>query len=136
VYTTGDYSHALMPVIQGNTLTDYEECIDQMQTDGLDQYDCLALGTVCKRTDRDAILEIIQLVREYYPDKHLHLFGATLRIWQDPRFHGLFDSSDTAAWNWGECSKNSLSRSVSSNSGRFSFITSSTRRNFPTISLS
>jgi hypothetical protein len=105
VYEAGEYSHALMPVIQGNTLADYEHFMWLLQSEGLDQYDRLALGTVCKRTDRDTILEIVQLVREYYPDKHLHLFGATRRIWEDARFHGLFDSSDTAAWNWGGRSK-------------------------------
>jgi hypothetical protein len=105
IYEQGEYSYAFMPVIQGNTLADYEEFMWLMQTEGLDQYDQLALGTVCKRTNRDAILDIVELVREYYPEKHLHLFGATLRIWQDPRFAGLFESSDTAAWNWGGRSK-------------------------------
>lgn len=105
VYEDGGYDHEFMPVIQGNAAEDYERFIGLMQTEGLDRYEKLALGTVCKRTDRDEILEVVRLVRDAYPDKYLHLFGATLTIWKDPRFHSLFDSSDTAAWNWGATGK-------------------------------
>jgi hypothetical protein len=76
-----------------------------MQSEGLDNHDTLAIGTVCKRDDLDEILDVVELVRDYYPDKYLHLFGATLNIWRDQRFAGLFDSTDTAAWNWGASSK-------------------------------
>jgi tRNA-guanine family transglycosylase len=105
VYETGDYDHDFMPVIQGNRLEDYEDFISLMQSEGLDSYDTLAIGTVCKRDDLDEILDVVELVRDYYPDKYLHLFGATLNIWRDQRFAGLFDSTDTAAWNWGASSK-------------------------------
>lgn len=104
-YEEVGYSHEFMPVIQGNKVEDYEDFIRLMQSEGLDRYDKLALGTVCKRTDRDEILEVVNLVRDYYPDKYLHLFGATLNIWKDERFYGKFDSSDTAAWCWGASDK-------------------------------
>jgi tRNA-guanine family transglycosylase len=105
VYETGDYDHQFMPVIQGRTPDDYEDFINLMQTEQLDTYDKLAIGTVCKRDDLDEILAVVELVCDYYPDKYIHLFGATLHVWRDQRFAGLFDSSDTAAWNWGASSK-------------------------------
>lgn len=105
VYEAGDYDHEFMPVIQGKEVEDYENFIDLMQGEGLDRYDKLAIGTVCKRTNRDGILEVVRTVRDHYPEKYIHLFGATLNVWKDRRFHGWFDSSDTAAWNWGAVSK-------------------------------
>lgn len=99
-YETG-YDFEFMPVIQGNRLADYEEYISQMPSYGLDGFDRYAIGTVCKRTDRDEILAVVRLVNEQFPKAKIHLFGATLNIWKDRRFVGLFDSSDTAAWNWG-----------------------------------
>lgn len=105
VWENGDYSHEFMPVIQGNKVEDYDNFIQLMQDEGLDSHDKIALGTVCKRSDKDEILEVVKLVRDYYPDKYLHLFGATLNIWKDERFWGMFDSSDTAAWTWGASGK-------------------------------
>jgi hypothetical protein len=104
-YESENYSHEFMPVIQGLGLPSYEFFIDMMIEQGLSQYDKLAIGTVCKRGSRDEILEILKLVRDYFPEKYIHLFGATLNIWKDRRFVGLFDSSDTAAWHWGSESK-------------------------------
>jgi len=72
-----------------------------MVEEDLDKYEKIGLGTVCKRSDTDEIFDVIQLVRDYFPKKRLHLFGATLRLWKETRFHGLFESSDTAAWQWG-----------------------------------
>lgn len=117
-YEDGGYSHDFVPVIQGNEVEDYEDFIRLMQSEGLDRYDKLALGTVCKRTDRDEILEVVNLVRDYYPDKHLHLFGATLNIWKDERFFGKFDSSDTAAWNWGASDKEDEKRLLAEYRGK------------------
>lgn len=105
VYESQSYSHDFMPVIQGKEPSEYERFIQLMTHEGLDTYDRVAIGTVCKRSDLDDILEIVQLVRDYFPKKWLHLFGGTLNIYKDPRFDGLFESSDTAAWNWGGESK-------------------------------
>lgn len=105
VYEAGSYEHDFMPVIQGKEPHEYERFIEFMAAEGLDRYDRIALGTVCKRSDLDEIHEVVMIVRDYYPDKWLHLFGATLNVYKDERFDGLFDSSDTAAWNWGAESK-------------------------------
>jgi len=105
VYESQGYSHDFMPVIQGREKGEYEEFIQWMAAEGFDQYDRIAVGTVCKRSDLDEILNIVLLVREYFPKKWIHLFGATLEIYKDRRFDGLYSSSDTAAWNWGGESK-------------------------------
>jgi len=76
-----------------------------MTAEGLDRYDRIAVGTVCKRSSTDEILDVVTTVRDHFPNKWVHLFGATLNIYKDDRFDGLFDSSDTAAWNWGAASK-------------------------------
>lgn len=99
-YETG-YDFEFMPVIQGKEIEDYEEYISQMPDYGLDGFDRYGIGTVCKRTDTDEILDVVQLVNDEFPDADIHLFGATLNVWKDARFNGLFESSDTAAWAWG-----------------------------------
>jgi len=104
-FEAGGYDHDFMPVIQGKDPQQYERFIELMTAEGLDQYDRVAVGTVCKRSDRDEILDVVTTVRDYFPNKWVHLFGATLNIYKDDRFDGLFDSSDTAAWNWGAASK-------------------------------
>lgn len=72
-----------------------------MIEDSLDAYHYIGVGTVCKRVVRDEIPEVAEIVRTAFPDKYIHLSEASLMIYKDRRFGGLFDSSDTAAWNWG-----------------------------------
>lgn len=105
VYESGDFGHDFMPVIQGLKPQEYEEFTDRLIKTGFDKFDRFGVGTVCKRSDLDEILEIVLAIRDRFPNKWLHLFGASLNIYKDPRFDGLFDSSDTAAWNWGADSK-------------------------------
>jgi len=62
-----DYDHKLMPVVQGNTLDDYDQFIQWMVEEDLDKYEKIGLGTVCKRSDTDEIFDVIQLVRDYFP---------------------------------------------------------------------
>lgn len=112
-YEASDYSHDFMPVIQGLHVESYEYFMDMMVEQGLAKYDKLAVGTICKRKDRDEIYEVVSRIREYFPNKELHLFGATLNIWKDRRFYGLFDSSDTAAWMWGTSSKEENKQALS-----------------------
>lgn len=105
VYRSGGYSHDFMPVIQGREIEDYEDFIDLFRTSRLTEYDQIAIGTVCKRSSTDEIHKVARLVRDHFPEKHIHLFGATLTVYKDQRFRELFDSSDTAAWNWGASNK-------------------------------
>jgi hypothetical protein len=104
VFERNDYGHDFMPIIQGNTPEEYEEFIQWMATERLDQYNKIAVGTL-KGSNHDEILDIVLTVRDYFPNKWVHLCGASLNVYKDPRFDGLFDSSDTSVWNWGAKSK-------------------------------
>lgn len=99
-YETGDWDFQFIPVIQGRTVEEYKLFMQWMDKHRLDQYPYLALGTVCKRNSPNEILKILKEVRRKHTDKKLHLFGATKRIWNDRRFWGLFESSDTKAWTF------------------------------------
>jgi tRNA-guanine family transglycosylase len=115
VYEAYDYAdhHTFMPVVQGNTVDDYRWYIDEMRLRGLDEYPWIGVGTICKRGSTEEILDVVRLIRTAFPDKHIHLFGATLNIYKDRRFAGLFDSSDSAAWNWGASTGHEARRQLS-----------------------
>lgn len=99
-YKSGDYDFQLVPVVQGRTVDEYEMFMDWMMETGLDQYPYLAIGTVCKRGSPSEIFEVLTKVRRRWPNKDIHLFGATKLIWKQRRFWGLFESSDTKAWTF------------------------------------
>lgn len=106
IYEANHYSHDLCPVVQGLQPEEYEHFIQEMDRAGLLEYDRLAVGTVCKRSDLDEILSVLLAIHQYISSsKWVHLFGATLNVRKDPRFDGLYDSTDTAAWNYGADSK-------------------------------
>lgn len=98
VYQQGRYGHRFAPVVQGRDPGDYVEFakrLDEsdMPTDGL-----VGVGTVCKRHKVDEIHAVVEAIADVLPKADLHLFGATLDVWKDDRFRGLFYSSDTTAW--------------------------------------
>jgi queuine/archaeosine tRNA-ribosyltransferase len=111
-YREGDYSHKFMPVVQGQHPDEYAAFCDWLVDAGLGETDWLGIGTVCKREQRDEILAVVRTVRERFPDKRIHLFGATKTIFSDERFYGLFDSADTAAWHWGASSRRAQRRAL------------------------
>lgn len=96
-----------MPVVQGNTVEQYEWFAKRLKETRLIQDrkfgGKVAIGSTCKRDDKDKILEILKTVKSVLPDDvKIHLFGATISIYKDKRFSGLFDSSDSASWkNYG-----------------------------------
>lgn len=99
-YSKSEWPFDFMPVIQGRTVGEYRQFMGWMAECGLDRHPQLALGTICKRSSVNEIYEILKVVRECYPEKDLHLFGATKSIWKDRRFWGMFESSDTKAWTF------------------------------------
>lgn len=99
-YRDGDYSFQFMPVIQGLTLDNYEWFCKAVKQSPLINYDYYGIGTVCKRAGVDEIMEVTDLVNSHFPDKDIHLFGATYNIYECEDMWGKFTSSDTAAWKW------------------------------------
>ena len=97
-YQTGRYGHEFAPVVQGHDVVDYVEFCHRLDDSPMPTDGVVGVGTVCKRSDRDEILDVVEAVNEILPEAKLHLFGATLDLWKDERFAGLFYSSDTASW--------------------------------------
>ena len=93
----GRYGHEFRPVVQGQQPAEYREFARRLRESHLPTEN-VGIGTVCKRETRDGILRVLNAVRDELPETNIHLFGATLEVWKDQRFAGLFDSSDTAAW--------------------------------------
>ena len=96
-HQSGRYGHEFRPVVQGQQPSEYREFSARLRESHLPTEN-IGIGTVCKRETRDGILKVVNAVRDELPDSNIHLFGATLEVWKDPRFAGLFESSDTAAW--------------------------------------
>lgn len=100
VYETGDWDFQFVPVLQGFEPEHYELCSDLFQRFGLSE-SYMAIGTVCKRKDTDAIHETLCTLENRFPNAEWHMFGLTKYAWKDERFWGRFRSADTAAWNFG-----------------------------------
>lgn len=93
----GRYSHEFRPVIQGHEKKQFVKFAEKLKHSDLPT-NRVGVGTVCKRKGSDEIYEIVKVIKDVLPDSKLHLFGATLHVWNDERFKGMFHSSDTAAW--------------------------------------
>ncbi len=101
VYKEKAWNFDFMPVVQGNTVTQYKEFLQDLQRHGLTSVPRIGIGSTCKRDSKDDILQVAKTVRRNLSwHTGMHLFGATLNIWKDTRFWNLFTSSDTAAWKY------------------------------------
>lgn len=96
-YKNNEYDHEFRPVIQGHDIDDYPRFAKKLKESKLPHKN-VGIGTVCKRSSNDEIHEVVLKIRSILPESNIHLFGATLNIYNDERFDGLFESSDTAAW--------------------------------------
>jgi hypothetical protein len=93
----GRYGHEFRPVVQGNTVSQFKDFAARLRESPMPD-ERIAIGTVCKMESNRGILKVLEAVTEELPDSYIHLFGATLNVWKDPRFVGRFHSSDSAAW--------------------------------------
>lgn len=91
------WSFEFIPVVQGRSVAQYRYCAERLKAAGLAS-EYMAIGSVCKRSDTDEIFEVLKACRDVLPATEFHLFGATRRIWKDPRAFGTFRSADTHAW--------------------------------------
>jgi hypothetical protein len=87
-----------IPVLQGWARDDYLRCADMYATAGLDlsAEPLVGLGSVCRRQNTDAAVEIIRALRSWGVTR-LHGFGfktTGLRA-----AHQLLESSDSMAWS-------------------------------------
>lgn len=96
-HSSRGYTHKFCPVIQGQDTEHFIDFAKRVKQSTMPT-DIIGIGTVCKRSNTDEILSVTKSVSNIFPDSKIHLFGATLNVWKDSRFEGLFHSSDTAAW--------------------------------------
>ena len=89
-----------VPVIQGWEASDYIDCIDAFQDQGL-MSNYMAIGSVCRRTAVRNIQKIIVSVRDAIPSWiRLHGFGIKLTALKDLAIYNALYSVDSGAWDY------------------------------------
>jgi hypothetical protein len=86
-----------MPVLQGQSLADYQACEALYAAAGirLEDYPVVGIGSVCRRQASD---EIAEIVRAFTPRLALHGFGVKTRGLA--AFGHLLTSADSLAWSY------------------------------------
>jgi hypothetical protein len=60
--------------------------------------DKLAIGSVCKLNNKKKAIELVEIIREEFPESWLHLFG--LKFHHMKGMYEIIDSYDTMAWTF------------------------------------
>ena len=69
-------------VVQGWEPKHYKACINHYHRRGYFKQACwVGIGSVCRRTPKNGLYDICQLVREELPNKHVHAFGIGKPEW-------------------------------------------------------
>tara|TARA_R100000329_G_scaffold151407_1_gene147392 strand:+ start:2225 stop:3013 length:789 start_codon:yes stop_codon:yes gene_type:complete len=86
-----------IPVLQGWSLEDYENCFDMYAKAGVDlvKEDLVGLGSVCRRQSKDEIADIVE--RFYRKGLKLHGFGVKIRGLD--KYGRFLHSADSFAWS-------------------------------------
>lgn len=84
----------LVPVLQGRTLWDYIDCYDRLDAAGI-PLDRVGLGTVCRLSSSEAIVELEQRLRERREFESIHGFGVKVDSF---RRGATFETADSQAW--------------------------------------
>lgn len=91
---SGEYE--LLPVLQGRSADDYVNCYDRLRERGI-PVEKVGLGTVCRLSSTQEIIELEAELRERRDFKHVHGFG----VKRDSFARGAgFESADSQAWVW------------------------------------
>lgn len=91
---SGEYE--LLPVLQGRSADDYVECYDRLRERGI-PVEKVGLGTVCRLSSTQEIIELEAELRERRDFEHVHGFG----VKRDSFGRGAgFESADSQAWVW------------------------------------
>jgi len=87
-----------MPTIQANfnDVSSFQYCCEQLI--GIDSFERVAIGTVCKIRNLRFISKCCQMAREYFPSAWIHAFGPSLNAIPHIRFY--IDSFDSTAWTF------------------------------------
>jgi hypothetical protein len=91
---SGEYD--LLPVLQGRCLDDYLYCYDRLKEVGIPVERC-GLGTVCRISSSDEIVDLEHQLRERREFEHIHGFGVKIEAY---KMGASFESADSQAWVW------------------------------------
>lgn len=88
-----------VPVIQGWTIVDYINCVENYKTAGLwHEYDYWAVGSVCRRNAVKQTKDILKAIKRTGGKKRLHAFGFKISNFKDRTIKHLLYSCDSSAW--------------------------------------
>lgn len=91
-----DGEYELLPVLQGRSADDYVECYDRLRERGIPVRK-VGLGTVCRLSSSQKIVELEAELRRRREFDHIHGFG----VKRDSYRRGAgFESADSQAWVW------------------------------------
>jgi len=99
--TVEHYSHDpdynVLPVLQGRSVEEYVQSYERLKDQGI-PVDHVGIGTVCRLSSTEEIIELENNVRERIDANIIHGFGVKV----DSFSRGArFDSADSAAWVYG-----------------------------------
>jgi hypothetical protein len=95
--TTLDPTLPFIPVLQGQTLSDYHRCADLYAINGVDLLDTVVgLGSVCRRQDTAEIGSIVG----HFHAQGLRLHGFGCKAGAIVRYGQLLESADSLAWSY------------------------------------
>lgn len=90
----------IIPVLQGFAPDDYVRHIE-MYCDRLERGMWVGVGSVCKRNGNpDAILRVLQAIKNVRPDLRLHGFGLKQTALSSPHIRALLHTADSMAWSY------------------------------------
>jgi hypothetical protein len=95
-YEMLDGEYNLLPVLQGRSLDDYLYCYDRFEEAGI-PLDAVGLGTVCRISSSNEIIELEKDLRAARDFDYIHGFGVKVSAF---RMGATFDSADSQAWVW------------------------------------
>jgi len=89
-----------MPVLQGYVKQEYLTCLQLLKDENINLGNCIALGSMCRRTNIRDIKDIFCSIKRGYSGK-IHLFGLTMNALKDSWLKDNIDSCDTIGYTFG-----------------------------------
>lgn len=87
-------NYNLLPVLQGRTINQYLESYDMLKDHGID-ISRVGLGTVCRISSSEEIIETENRIREETDIDWIHGFGVKINAY---KMGATFESADSFAW--------------------------------------
>jgi hypothetical protein len=92
-----DPDYKVLPVLQGRSIEDYVRSYERLEDAGI-PLDHVGLGTVCRLSSTEEIIDFEQQIRDLLDTKVIHGFGVKVDSFERG---AKFESADSAAWVYG-----------------------------------